>query len=461
MVCHHYVVSQPHPPHAGPPHAEPPHTENSSTERAELRRPASGYLISGVCLGIADHLQIDVRQVRILTVLLALAGGLGVVAYIFLWVTVPIADGTEQSQSPLLSRLVKAPNVPTQPGENRVWYARFPIKDIVLGALLLGIAILLVASRFGFTLQWTWVFSTFVVVAGLGLAWSQLDASQRGELVRKSGGKASTGTLRLVGGLVLVTIGVLLLTSQEIGGAHMMPALLAALAVLLGVGLVLAPWWLRLVNQLGQERAAKEREATRADIAAHLHDSVLQTLALIQRSADAPGEVTRLARNQERELRQWLYNDRQEPGTSLAQAARQLTAEVENTMTAALSGQSSVSIDLVVVGDCAPDENTEALLAATGEALKNAVRHGKPPVSAYLEVAPEQIEVFVTDRGSGFDLDAIASDRFGVRQSIIGRIQRRGGTATIRRLSSGGTEVALRLPRLQTEHPTPAEKDQV
>lgn len=418
-------------------------------------------MIAGVCTAVARHLEVDVRQVRILAVLLTLAGGLGAVAYIFLWLTVPIADGTESAPPPILSRLVKTPNAPsTQTGPDRVWYARFPIKDIVLGALLIVIAVMLVASRFGFTLQWTWVFSALVVVAGLGLAWSQLDAAQRGELVRKSGGKSSTGTLRLAGGLVLVTIGVLLLTSQEISGAYMLPALLAALAVLFGVGLVLAPWWLRLVNQLGQERAAKEREATRADIAAHLHDSVLQTLALIQRSADAPGEVTRLARSQERELRQWLYNDRQEPGTSLAQAARHLVAEVENTMTAALSGQSSVSIDLIVVGDCAPDENTEALLAAMGEALKNAVRHGKPPVSAYLEVAPEQIEAFVTDRGTGFDLEAIASDRFGVRQSIIGRIQRRGGTATIRRLSSGGTEVSLRLPRLQTESSTSAEKDQ-
>lgn len=429
-----------------------PHRQQIST-RPVLRRATSGILLAGVCSALANHLGIDVRQARLLAVLLALAGGVGIVGYVFFWVTIPVDDGTEEPRSALLARLAKAPAIPGQRGTP--WYSKIPIKDILLGALLLGLAILLVATRFGLALDWTWVFSALIVVIGIALAWSQLDSVQRGDLVAKSGGRATTGVLRLAGGVVLVTIGALLLASQETAGSSMWPALIAALAVLVGVGLVLAPWWLRLVNQLGLERAAKEREATRADIAAHLHDSVLQTLALIQRSSDSPGEVTRLARNQERELRQWLYNERREPGTSLADQARGLVAEVENTMSRALDGRSGVSIDLVVVGDCIPTEGTEALLAACGEALKNAVRHGQPPVSAYLEISDQQIEAFVTDRGAGFDLEAIAGDRLGVRHSIIGRMERRGGTARIRRLTSGGTEVALWLPRT----PPPVEKE--
>lgn len=429
-------------------------TEQHGSARPVLRRPVSGVLVAGVCGALAHHMEVNVRQVRMLTVLLALAGGVGVVGYIFFWVTIPVDDGSQDPRSPLLTRLAKAPAIPGRP--STPWYSKFPIKDILLGALLLGLAILLVATRFGLALDWTWVFSALIVVIGIALAWSQLDSAQRGDMVTKSGGRATTGVLRLAGGVSLVTIGALLLASQETAGNSMWPALIAALAVLVGVGLVLAPWWLRLVNQLGLERAAKEREATRADIAAHLHDSVLQTLALIQRSSDSPGEVTRLARNQERELRQWLYNERREPGTSLADQARGLIAEVENTMARALDGRAAVSIDLVVVGDCIPTEDTEALLAASGEALKNAVRHGLPPVSAYLEISDQQIEAFVTDRGAGFDLDTIASDRLGVRQSIIGRMQRRGGTARIKSLTSGGTEVALWLPRAKA----PLEKDQ-
>lgn len=442
-MCNHCVVSFPQ--------RLPP--EQRTPARPVLCRPTSGILLAGVCTALANHMEVKVRQVRLLTVLLALAGGVGVVGYVFFWVTIPVDDGTKDPRSPLLARLAKAPEIPGQPG--KPWYSKFPIKDILLGALLLGLAILLVASRFGLALDWTWVFSALIVVIGIALAWSQLDSAQRGDLVTKSGGKATTGVLRLAGGVVLVTIGALLLASQETASNSMWPALIAALAVLVGVGLVLAPWWLRLVNQLGLERAAKEREATRADIAAHLHDSVLQTLALIQRSSDSPGEVTRLARNQERELRQWLYNERQEPGTSLADQTRGLIAEVENTMTMALDGRSGVSIDLVVVGNCIPTQDTEALLAACGEALKNAVRHGDPPVSAYLEISDQQIEAFVTDRGAGFDLETIASDRLGVRHSIIGRMERRGGSARIRRLTSGGTEVALWLPRTQT----PTEKE--
>jgi signal transduction histidine kinase len=231
---------------------------------------------------------------------------------------------------------------------------------------------------------------------------------------------------------------VLLLLGQDEPVGVLVRSGVAALAVLAGAGLVLAPWGLRLVRELGDERAARAREAERADIAAHLHDSVLQTLALIRTRADQPAEVARMARAQERELREWLYDDRSAPGTSLAAALREVIGEVED-------GR-AVAIDAVVVGDRVPDADTEALLQATREALVNAVVHGRPPVSLYLEVAQDAVEVFVRDRGDGFDLDAVPSDRFGVRESIMGRVRRRGGTATVTSRPERGTEVHLRVP---------------
>ncbi len=214
----------------------------------------------------------------------------------------------------------------------------------------------------------------------------------------------------------------------------------------------MAPWWLRLVRELGDERAARAREAERADIAAHLHDSVLQTLAIIRARADEPSEVARMARAQERELREWLYQDRPAPGTSIAAEMRAVVAEVEDTRSGP-EGE-AVAVDLVVVGDRAPDAGTAALLQATREALVNAVVHGRPPVSAYLEVGDEQVEVFVRDHGDGFDLDDIPSDRFGVRESILGRVRRRGGTATVT-CKDSGTEVHLVVP----VGPCPADDD--
>uniref|UniRef100_UPI0020282FC5 sensor histidine kinase n=1 Tax=Actinotalea sp. C106 TaxID=2908644 RepID=UPI0020282FC5 len=206
----------------------------------------------------------------------------------------------------------------------------------------------------------------------------------------------------------------------------------------LGAALVLAPWWLRLVRELGAERAARARESERADIAAHLHDSVLQTLALIRARATDPDDVARLARAQERELRSWLYDDRTVPGTSLAAELRELVGEVEDSR--------AVPVETVVVGDLVPDAGTAALLQATREALINAVVHGRPPVSLYLEVGDGQVEVFVRDHGDGFDLADVPVDRFGVRESIIGRVRRRGGTASVTSRPDRGTEVHLCLP---------------
>jgi signal transduction histidine kinase/phage shock protein PspC (stress-responsive transcriptional regulator) len=391
-----------------------------------------------VCLGLAAHLDIPVRLVRAVMLLLTAAGGFGMVLYIFWWVTVPVGDpaaAAQEARPAALSRL--APRL--QAGG-----ARVPVTDIGIGLLLIVAAGTLVAVRQGVQIQWSWVAPTLLLLGGIALAWSQLDAGQRERWRSRAGGRTPVSVLRLAGGLTLVGVGVLLLVGQNEAPGALVRSAVAAVAVLAGAMLALAPWWLRLVGELGDERAARARESERADIAAHLHDSVLQTLALIRARADQPEEVARMARAQERELREWLYNDRTPAGTSLAAALRAVVAEVEDGRMPGYTG--AVAIDVVVVGDRVPDDDTQALLQATREALVNAVVHGRPPVSLYLEVAPDAVEVFVRDRGEGFDLAQVPPDRFGVRESIIGRVTRRGGSASVRSDPGRGTEVHLRVP---------------
>jgi signal transduction histidine kinase len=218
--------------------------------------------------------------------------------------------------------------------------------------------------------------------------------------------------------------------------------LLAAFAVLVAVALIFAPSWRRLARSLAAERTERIRSQERADVGAHLHDSVLQTLALIQRSAEDPKQVAALARRQERELRGWLTDgDSHEPGdrldTTLLEA---VVAEVE-----ALAGG---SIEVVAVGDCPLDERAGAVVGAAREAMLNALKFaGATPVSVYAELSEQRMQVFVRDRGAGFELAAVPPARRGVRESIVGRMQRVGGAATVRSLPSGGTEVEIVLDR--------------
>ncbi|HXB65075.1 MAG TPA: ATP-binding protein [Solirubrobacteraceae bacterium] len=216
---------------------------------------------------------------------------------------------------------------------------------------------------------------------------------------------------------------------------------LAGLAVLIAVALIFAPSWRRLARSLAAERTERIRSQERADVGAHLHDSVLQTLALIQRSAHDPKQVAALARRQERELRGWLADgDSREPGDSLAAALEAAAAEVE-----AMAGG---SVEVVAVGDCSLDQRGGAVMAAAREAMLNAAKFaGQKPVSVYAELSAERIQVFVRDRGAGFDPAAVPQARRGVRESIIGRMLRTGGRATVRSLPGGGTEVEIAIDR--------------
>jgi signal transduction histidine kinase len=216
---------------------------------------------------------------------------------------------------------------------------------------------------------------------------------------------------------------------------------LAALAVLIAVALIFAPSWRRLARSLAAERTERIRSQERADVGAHLHDSVLQTLALIQRNAEDPKEVAALARRQERELRGWLAGgDSREPGDTLAAALEEAAAEVE----VAASG----SVEVVAVGDCPLDERGGAVVGAAREAMLNAAKFAaEAPVSVYAELSHQRIQVFVRDRGAGFDPTAVPQARRGVRESIIGRMRRAGGRATVRALPGGGTEVEITIDR--------------
>ncbi|KGM13106.1 ATP-binding protein [Cellulomonas bogoriensis] len=412
-------------------------TQSADVGRLPLRRPRAGAWVGGVAVGLAAHLRLPVVTVRLLFLLLAPFSGVGVLLYVWFWVVVPAGDpagAAEQARPAALARLAPRLRDPDR---------RVPLTDIGFGLLLLVAAGLLVAVRAGARIDYSWLVPVLIVLGGTALAWSQLDRVQRDRMLSHAGGRTPVSVVRLLGGVVLAGLGLLLLVGQDAPLDALMRSALAALAVLTGAALVLAPWWLRLVNELGDERAARARESERADIAAHLHDSVLQTLALIRARAGDQEVVARLARAQERELRAWLYDDRPTPGTSVAAELRALVGEVEDAR--------GVPIEVVVVGDVVPDAATEALLQATREALLNAVTHGRPPVSLYLEAGSGRVEVFVRDRGEGFDLAGVPVDRFGVRESIIGRITRRGGTATVRSDPERGTEVHLCLPTSEHE----------
>ena len=268
------------------------------------------------------------------------------------------------------------------------------------------------------------------IVAGITLVWSQSREVRNWRSVRFIGA--------VVGGIALLSLGVVMAASRDNPPVILLRGGLIGAALVAGVLFALVPMWLRTTKDLSEAQAQRVREAERADIAAHLHDSVLQTLTLIRASAEDPARVRAIALTEERELRAWLY-------TGHAQAADSLEAAVTEAVVG-VESRYGVPISVVVVGDMRPGPGELALVAALAEACQNAVRHGAPPVSVYVEVRPQAVEAFIKDSGEGFDPASIAADRHGVRDSIVGRMRRAGGNATIRRLARG-TEVALRVPR--------------
>jgi signal transduction histidine kinase len=304
-----------------------------------------------------------------------------------------------------------------------------------------------------------WVIGPLGVAAvGAALVWREADETRRRRWaaagrsgVLGSGGRPGT-VLRLVTGGVFVACGLAAFLLGKVNTGQLQFGLLSVVATLVGVAVLTVPFWVRLSTELGDERRERIRGVERAEIAAHLHDSVLQTLALIQRQADQPREVRRLARSQERELRGWLYDHAgtprsdgfARPGTpaaaTVAEAVTAVAAEVEDTY--------AVTLRPVVVGDCPLDVQLAALVQASREAMVNAAKHsGVTEASLYVEVEPDAVNVFVRDRGIGFDPDEVPGDRHGLVDSVHGRMERHGGSASVRTTLGAGTEVHLRMPR--------------
>jgi signal transduction histidine kinase len=315
-------------------------------------------------------------------------------------------------------------------------------KEILLGIGLLLAGAILTARLLGVDVPLGTLIPAAAILGGAAIAWMQLDETRRAGIVDKAKANQAGGWVRLAAGLALVVAGVLVMVSGSGSWEQTWLALLASVAVLGGVAVVLLPWGLKFWRDLEAERAGRVRATERAEIAAHLHDSVLQTLALIQRRAGSEHDVVRLARAQERELRSWLYRDEGKDVGNLSERINAVAAEVEDAL-----GQ---AVEVVNVGDTAMTERHEALVQASREAMLNAARHGGGSVSVYVEASEHEVEVFVKDRGAGFDLHKVPEDRLGVRESIIGRMKRHGGTAVI---NSGpeGTEVRLGLPAPATE----------
>ena len=408
-------------------------TAVDTTEAVKMHRRRSGRAVAGVAGGLADHLGISVLWVRVAFAVLAACGGAGVMAYGLLWVFV---------------RQDRNETKPTEVSTREKQQAR--------GLLAMGIGLAVGVGALSGMLN-GWVASGIAVtLVGAALVWREADEQQRRRwkgsgvvgAVIGSGGRSAM--LRILTGAVLVVTGIAVFLARSVNIDQMQFALLAVLAALVGVAVLTVPFWLRLVRDLGDERKERIRSEERAEIAAHLHDSVLQTLALIQKQAEAPREVLRLARGQERQLRGWLYgpsgygggkpDGQADAPTVLSDAIARACGEVED--------QFAIKVQHVVVGDCPLDERLSGLVYAAREATVNAAKHaGVGEVSVYAEIEPDAVEIFVRDRGRGFDPTTVPADRHGLADSIRGRMERNGGELRLRTRPGEGTEVHLRMPR--------------
>jgi signal transduction histidine kinase/phage shock protein PspC (stress-responsive transcriptional regulator) len=395
-------------------------------------------MVAGVAVGLADALGLDANVVRCGFVVLSVASGFGVVLYGAAWALMPAGGERRTGGRPVdpvstiafgmvvLGGLLAVRAFGLWPGDLIVW---------PLAAAMVGLALLAMhgaPSATGAELPDWPVLRDLPPDAADAVA--VLFGTRRGALAR------------VIAGSVCVVAGVTAFVLSVGSWRAMRGAIVASIAVVIGVAIVIGPGLSRLAHAFVDERRERVRAETRADMAAHLHDSVLQTLALVQRKANDPREVVRLARMQERELRDWLLRGEM-PATasdaSLGAALEDLAAGIET--------EHGVPVEVVRVRDC-PGEGMEALLLAAREAILNAARHsGASSVAVYLEVEPDKVTVFVRDRGRGFEQSEVADDRGGITNSIVGRMQRAGGTGVVRSAPGDGTEVELVLPRVNQD----------
>ncbi len=382
---------------------------------------------------MARTLGVDPLVVRIAIVVLTLAGGTGAVVYVAAWVLLP-CDGRASSVAQALIN-------------ERRWDLA---QVLAAGSVLLGA--LLIVRNTGLWFDDAVVWPLLLAGVGLAVIWRQAGED------RHSGGRTlpsppptsnqvvTTFDLRsrravlarVLVGVALVVAGVVAFLAASDAFSALRQALVASTVIVAGLALISGPWWLRLGRDLGQERRQRIRSEERAEVAAHLHDSVLQTLALIQRNAADPRAVVTMARRQERELRGWLWETGRQPpgGDTLAAEVARVAEEIE--------GSHGVSIEVVTVGDYPLDDRLRAMVAAAREAMVNAATwSGVTTVSVFCEVKDAEATVFVRDWGSGFDPSSVAPDRHGLSESISGRMARHGGAAVVRSTLGEGTEIQL------------------
>lgn len=372
-------------------------------------------------------------MIRAVFAVMALISGFGLAVYVLAWLFLPAAGET----SSIASRAIK------------------DLRGIALAAVTTSmlIVLLVIVSILGIGLFSSFSWPVILAAAGLVLIWRNASPAEQATMhaftqpllgsMDKRSARSRFGLRLLIAGVLLISgLGVLV---SEHDPAPLLKPLGGVLLVLAAVMMLLGPWWLRVLRDLVVERQARIRAEERADIAAQVHDSVLQTLALIQRRADSPQQVIQLARAQERELRSWLF-DGMAPGsmdgaaTTVATAIRRIQQDVE--------AQHGVAVEAVTVGECDLDDDLSALLGAAREATVNAAKwSGAQVVSVFAEVEPSEVSIFVRDRGKGFDPDCVPADRKGLAESVRARMERRGGSATIRSVLGEGTEVSLTMPR--------------
>ncbi len=422
-------------------------------------RPMDDRMLAGVGAGLAAHLGVSALAVRIALVISVGLGGAGVVAYALLWRLLPQEVPAEEQTSPGLGAATRqgrrsgpgtSPRAPSDGGQ-------------MVALAVLGLGVVLLAAGVGAVGHL--VVPALVGAVGVALVWWQADQVQRSRWSERApgmpvlalvlGGAGWGAVARLVAGGALVVGAVSVLVAQSAGWSVLDDVVIALVLALAGLCLLLGPWVVRLVRELGAERRERVRAQERADVAAHLHDSVLQTLALLQRHAGDERRVATLARKQERELRAWLFGDPWGEREPTAEGSRPTFAALLAEVVAEVEDAHALPVELVVVADTPADRDVEALVRAAREAVVNAARHsGADRVDVYAEVQPGRLEVFVRDRGRGFDPDAVPAERMGLRGSVHDRMQRHGGEASVRSAPGEGTEVRLVLPLARTRDDT-------
>ena len=376
-------------------------------------RSRTDRVIAGVCGGVGARLGIDATIVRIAFVALAFAW-IGVPLYLLGWVLLP-----------------QAATVPATTEADDTASAVRTAARRAAGMALIVLGTVLLVRHLGVALPDTLLWPALCVAFGLGIVvWR----------VQPAAGIGRAAAMRIAAGTILLALGIGAIAAANLSLSTVRDGLLSGGLVVGGLALILGPWMMVLLRDRREERRRRIRADERAEMAAHLHDSVLQTLSLVQRSDD-PARMAALARRQERELRGWLYGGGSEPDAATVRAAVERLAGV-------VEDRHGVVMDVVAVGDAPLDSATESLVAAAGEAMTNAARwSGSPTVSVFVEATPQAVDVFVRDRGVGFDPEEVDGDSRGIRDSIRGRLDRVGGRCDINSAPGQGTEVRLHLAR--------------